>query len=99
MRIRFVINTKNIIMTTITSKNTNVIAAIATFLTSDLLQEEIQNTPNDLQEIFDLVLDTEAGNCLKTRRKMLRLKEMATLFAQSLAPFTEAEVQESCKNN
>lgn len=86
-------------MKSILTKKTNIVVALTNFLTTDLLQEEIQNAPNDLQEIFDLVLDTEAGNCLKTRRKMLRLKELATLFAKTLAPFTELEIQECCKKH
>lgn len=77
----------------------NVIMAITDFLTSDLLQEEIQNLPNELQDIFDMVLDTEYGNCLQTRRKMLRFKEITTTFAKTLAPFSEHEIQESCKNH
>lgn len=86
-------------MESITPKKTDVITAITQFLTSDFLFDEIQDLPNDLQEIFDLVLDTDAGNCLQTRRKMLRVKEIVTLFAKSLAPFTEAEIHETCKND
>ena len=77
----------------------NVIMTITDFLTSDLLQEEIQNLPNELQDIFDMVLDTEYGNCLQTRRKMLRFKEITTNFSNALAPFSEHEIQESCKNH
>jgi hypothetical protein len=83
-------------MNTVASKKPNVINAIADFISSDLLQEEIQTLPNDLQEIFELVLDTDAGNCLKTRRKMLRIKELSMNFAKKLAPFTDFEIQESC---
>lgn len=78
-------------------KKTNVITAITTFLSADLLQEEIQQLPQDLQEIFDMVLDTSYGNDIKTRRKMLRLKELLTSFAKIVEPFPEAEIQESCK--
>lgn len=84
-------------MESITPKKTDVITAITQFLTSDFLFDEIQDLPADLQEIFDLVLDTDYGNCLQTRRKMLRLKEIATLFAKTIAPFTELEIQECCK--
>jgi hypothetical protein len=83
----------------ITPKKPTVIASITDFLTSDLLQEEIQNLPTELQELFDMLLDTEYGNCLQTRRKMLRIKEITTNFSKALAPFTEHEIQESCKNH
>lgn len=86
-------------MKLINQKNHNVSIAIADFLTSDLLQEEIQNIPTELQELFDMLLDTEYGNCLQTRRKMLRLKEIFTNFSKALAPFTEDEIQELCKNH
>lgn len=85
-------------MKTVATKKTTVITAMTTFFTSDLLNEEIQNLPHELQEIFDLLLDTEYGNCINTRRKMLRIKEITTIFAKTLAPFTEDEIQESCKN-
>ena len=75
----------------------NVISSIAYFLSNDLLYQEIQNLPHELQEIFDLVLDTDYGNCLITRRKMLRIKELSTTFAKTLAPFSEQEIQESCE--
>jgi len=75
----------------------DVIASIAYFLSNDLLHQEIQLIPVDIQELFDLLLDTDYGNCLATRRKMLRIKELSTTFAKTLAPFSEQEIQESCK--
>lgn len=71
--------------------------AIAVFLSNDFLHEEIQQMPDDIQEVFDFLLDTDYGNCLTTRRKMLRLKELTSNFAKSLAPFTEQEIQDSCE--
>ena len=72
------------------------ILAITQFLSSDLLQEEIQQLPHDLQEIFDLVLDSNYGDTLKTRQKMIRIKELVTLSAKALEPFTEAQIQQRC---
>jgi hypothetical protein len=74
------------------------ILAITQFLSSDLLQAEIQQLPNDLQEIFDLVLDSNYGDTIKTRQKMIRIKELATLSAKALKPFTEAQVQQCCSD-
>jgi hypothetical protein len=84
-------------MKTSTPKKPTVTTAIIHFLSSDLLQDEIQNLPHELQEIFDCVLDTHYGNCLETRRKMLRFKELATTFATALQPFTEQEIQDYCQ--
>ena len=75
----------------------DVLLAITQFLSSDLLQDEIQQLPADIQEIFDLVLETEAGNSLKTRLKMLRIKQLITQSANVLKPFSEDQVQQSCK--
>jgi hypothetical protein len=86
-------------MNTVALKTPSVITAVTDFLSSDFLQEEIQTLPNDLQEIFDLVLDTDAGNCLQTRRKMLRIKELAVKFAKTLAPFSENDIEESSKKH
>jgi len=82
----------------LTSKPTDVMLAITQFLSSDLLQEEIQQLPNDLQEIFDLVLDSKYGDTLHTRQKMIRIKELVTLSAKALEPFTEAQIQLACLN-
>lgn len=84
-------------MKLVTQKKPTLFLALANFLSSDLLQEEIQNLPHELQQIFDLLLDTDYGNCLATRRKMLRFKELSTTFAKTLAPFSEQEVQDSCE--
>lgn len=59
------------------------LAAIEKFLNSDCLYEEIQQMPDDLQEIFDMLLDTDYGNCIHTRRKMLNLKLIITQFASA----------------
>lgn len=75
----------------------DVLFAITEFLSSDLLQEQIQDFPTELQDIFDLVLETDAGNSLKTRLKMLRIKDFITQFSNTLKPFSEDQVQQSCK--
>lgn len=77
----------------------DVLLAITQFLSSDFLQDEIQQLPSDIQNIFDLVLETEAGNSLQTRLKMLRIKELVTQSAKALAPFSEDKVQEFCKHH
>jgi hypothetical protein len=79
-------------------EHNDVILAITQFHSSDLLQEEIQQLPNNLQEIFDFVLDTHYGDNIETRRKMLRIKELISNYAQALKPFSEAQVQQSCAN-
>lgn len=78
------------------NKQNDVILSITQFLSSDFLQQEIQQLPNDLQEIFDLVLDSSYGDTIETRRKMLRIKELITNYAKALEPFTEAQIQSYC---
>lgn len=75
----------------------DMILAITNFLSSDLLQKEIQQLPDGLQEIFDMVLDSAYGNTLAIRVKMLRYKEIIGLFAGQLQPFTEEEIQKTCE--
>lgn len=74
-------------MNTITPAFPNVSLAIDHLLTTEVPPEELQNLPNDLQEIFDFVLDTDYGNSLETRRKMLRIKEITRLLSQTIEPF------------
>lgn len=80
-----------------TPKNPNFATAIANLFTTDDLHQDIQNLPHELQQIFDMLLDTDYGNELQTRRKMLRIKEVSSQLAQTIAPFSEAEIQDSCK--
>jgi hypothetical protein len=80
------------------AKKPNVIMSISQFLTSELLQEEIQKLPKDLQEIIDMVFDTPYGNDIETRRKILRCKKIIAEFAKSLEPFTEDEIQKTCED-
>lgn len=95
---KFRFNIKTKIMTLKNHSQNDVLFALTQFLSYDLLQEEIQQLPLELQGIFDLVLDTDAGNSLELRRKMLRIKELMTQLAKALEPFTEDQVQQSYSN-
>jgi hypothetical protein len=77
--------------------NQDPILAITQFLSYDFIQDEIQAMPSDLQNIFDLVLETEAGNNLETRLKMLRIKYLITQYAKTFEAFSEAQIQNACE--
>jgi hypothetical protein len=76
-------------------KQREIIVAVAEFLGRDLLQEQRQLLPNELQEIFDAVLCTDAGNCIELRKNMVRIKAMTDEFAKVMQPYTEEELQET----
>lgn len=79
-------------MNTITPTISNLSLAIAHLLTTEVPTEELHNLPIDLQEIFDFLLDTDYGNSLETRRKMLRIKQISLLLSQTIEPFHRHEI-------
>jgi hypothetical protein len=80
-------------------EHNDVILAITQFHSSDLLQEEIQQLPNNLQEIFDFVLDTHYGDNIETRRKMLRCKKFILDFCQLVDVDVLVEIENFSKNH
>ena len=74
-----------------TNKKPSIAESLSDFLSNDCIHEELINLPNELQNLFDLILDTEYGNCLQTRRKMLRIKEMTFFLANAIPSFSQDE--------
>lgn len=79
------------------TSTSDVIPAIANFIGEAYFQEDIQDLPNDMLEIFELFLETEQANCQLIRSKMLRCLKTARTLDKTLAVFTKEQVIEACE--
>lgn len=70
------------------TSHTDVMPALANFAQEAVFQGDIQELPSNMQEIIDRLLETEHGNELHIRLKMMRCRDLIKLFAQTLEPFT-----------
>lgn len=61
-------------------------------------QGQIQDLPQDLQELFELLLETELSNDINVRIKMLRSLRTARDLAKAVAPFSKQELQKALEN-
>lgn len=75
----------------------DVIPAIVNYLDEAFFQEDIQELPIHLQEIFELFLETEQANCQKVRVKMIHCLYTVRNLSNCLKPFTKEQVQTACK--
>jgi hypothetical protein len=75
----------------------DVIPAVANFIGEAFFQEDIQDLPTDLLEIFELFLETEQANSQPIRVKMLRCLKTARTLDKTLQPFTKEQVEQACQ--
>ena len=79
------------------TSNLDVIPAIANFIGEAYFQEDIQDLPIDMLEIFELFLETEQANSQIIRAKMLRCLKTARTLDKTLSIFTKKQVIEACE--
>lgn len=75
----------------------DVIPDLANFIGEAFFQEDIQDLPTDLLEIFELFLETEQANSQPIRVKMLRCLKTARTLDKTLQPFTKEQVEQACQ--
>ena len=80
-----------------TNSHQDVIPAVANFIGEAFFQEDIQDLPTDLLEIFELFLETEQANSQTIRVKMLRCLKTARTLDKTLQPFTKEQVEQACQ--
>ncbi|RZJ49260.1 MAG: hypothetical protein EOO44_18590 [Flavobacterium sp.] len=73
-----------------------VMPSVANFLSDVWFEGEFKNQPLYLQEIFELVLETETGNNLNLRLKMLSCLRTSRNLARTLAPFSNTQIVNAC---
>ncbi len=80
------------------SKNQNkIIESMSNFVSDISFDGDFRNHPEYLNEIFEYLLETESGNNLSLRIKMLSCIRTSKMLVKALEPFSNDEIQQVCK--
>lgn len=79
------------------TSHTDVMPAVANFISEVNFQFDLQNLPNDMQEISELLLETEQADDLQVREKMLRCLNLIRQFSKVMKPFSTGQIETACK--
>ncbi|MEP6931740.1 MAG: hypothetical protein ABI850_17080 [Flavobacterium sp.] len=74
----------------------DVMPSVANFVSDVWFEGEFKEQPMYLQEIFELLLDSEHGDDLDLRQKMLSCLRTSRNLAETLSPFTDKQIQKAC---
>lgn len=74
----------------------DVMPSVANFLSALWLEGEFRNQPEYLVEIFDMILESEIGNNLDIRTKMIGCIKTSRMLAKALEPFSDKQIEKAC---
>jgi hypothetical protein len=74
----------------------DVMPSVANFLSTLWLEGEFRNQPEYLVEIFDMILESEIGNNLDIRTKMIGCIKTSRMLAKALEPFSDKQIEKAC---
>ncbi|QSB26516.1 hypothetical protein D0809_00075 [Flavobacterium circumlabens] len=74
----------------------DVVPSVVHFLSDLWFEGNFKEQPLYLQEIFELMLETEFGNDQELRQKMLSCLRTSRNLAETLSPFTDKQIQKAC---
>ncbi|WP_166925720.1 hypothetical protein [Flavobacterium poyangense] len=74
----------------------DVVPSVVSFLSNELFEGELREQPLYLQEIFELMLETEYGNNLDLRLKMLSCLRSSRNLAETLSVFSDKQIHKAC---
>ena len=74
----------------------DVMPSVANFLSNLWLEGEFREQPNYLTEIFEAFLETEIGNDLDLRTKMIGCIKTSKMLAKALEPFSDKQIEKAC---
>ena len=77
----------------------DVVPSVINFLSDELFEGDYKEQPLYLQEIFELLMHTEFGDDIHLRQKMLSCLRTSRNLLETLAPFTEKQIQKACLNS
>lgn len=77
-------------------QNSDVLLAVAKFLSALWLEGDFRNQPVYLAEIFDNILETKIGNDLDLRTKMIGCIKTSKMLVKALEPFSDQEIEKAC---
>lgn len=74
----------------------DVLPSVANFLSDLWFEGDFKEQPMYLQEIFELMLETEHANNQQLRMKMLSCLRTSRNLAETFSPFSEMQIQKAC---
>jgi hypothetical protein len=74
----------------------DVMPSVANFLSSLWFEGEFRDQPKYLIEIFDIILESEIGNTLDIRTKMIGCIKTSQMLAKALEPFSDKQIEIAC---
>lgn len=80
------------------ASNREVMRSVAIFVSNLSFDGEFQKQPMYLQEVFELLLNTEFGNDLIVRQKMLSCIKTSRDLVKVLSQYTDKQIQKACDN-
>jgi hypothetical protein len=76
----------------------DVMRSVAIFVSNLSFEGDFKKQPIYLQEMFELLLDTEFGNDLILRQKMLSCLKTSRDLVKVLSQFSDKQIQKACDN-
>ncbi len=76
----------------------DVMRSVAIFVSNLSYDGDFQKHPMYLQEVFEVLLNTEFGNDLILRQKMLTCLKTSRDLVKVLSQFTDKQIQKACDN-
>ena len=74
----------------------DVMPSMAKFLSNLWFEEDFREQPDHLTEIFKIMLESEMGNDLSLRTKMMSCIRTSKMLAKTLEPFSDKQIQKAC---
>lgn len=74
----------------------DVMLSVTNFLSELWFEGEFKDQPEYLAEIFDMILETEMGDDLELRTKMMSCIKTSRMLAKALEPFSEQQIEQAC---
>lgn len=74
-----------------------IMLSVANFLSELRLEGYFRDQPDYLTEIFEIILESEIGDCLELRTKMIGCIKTSRMLAKALEPFSDREIGMACK--
>lgn len=72
-----------------------VMQSLSQFFSDILFEGEFRNHPEYLSEIFEYLLESEPGNSLPLRIKMLSCIRTSKMLVKALEPFSDKQIEEA----
>lgn len=75
----------------------DVMPAVANFLSALWLEGDFRDQPDYLTEIFEMILESEIGDSLELRTKMIGCIKTSRILAKALEPFSDKQIGMACE--